>query len=202
MLELLLAAALQLPQGTEAVARRLSNKAPEITEKNISAAKVELWIDPEGKTRSCRIVRYLGDQRTVDRLCKATVGAKFEPARDENGVPTYSLHTTTLSAFPNGFRFRADQMKKRLEPNRQSIGLSVQLSELPPELAYDSRIPLTIKINQIGDLTVCQPNNGSETRWSKVACEQAAQLSFDQKTTEAGQPVSYVSSIMVVFEAS
>lgn len=201
MLELLLAATLQLPQTTQATARRLSNKAPVLTEENISAAKVELWIDPEGKTKNCKIVRFFGDQRTVDRLCRGAVGTVFEPARDEDGNPAYSLLTLTISAYPEGFHFRADGMKKQLAPTRQSIGLSVQLSELPPELAYDARVPVTLRIDPEGKLAVCQPGNGIETRWTQIACEQAGLLTYDRMTTQEGQPVSYLSSIMVVFEA-
>lgn len=202
MLELLLAAALQLPQATQATAKRLFNKTPEVTEKTISAAKVDLWIAPDGEAKDCKIVRFFGDQRIAERLCKAAVGAKFEPARDENGIPVHSLLTSTLSAYPDGFQFRVDQMKKRLEPTRQSLGLSVQLSELPPELTYDARVSLTIKIDRLGDLSACESSDGVETKWSKIACAQAALIDYEQRGTDDGEPVPYLSSIMVVFESS
>lgn len=200
MLSLFLAAQLQLPVADENTARHLLYDFPDATEEEVTSARVALWISAKGKVRDCRLVAYGGNKSFAEQLCQKMIGARFEPARDGGGNPVPSLFTTVLGASGDNVH-RSGTMMNWMRGPSAPADFVINLSALPPELAWNQRVAINIMIDEEGWVASCE-RDGAQTsqRWSELACKEAGASRFEQMTSDGRQRVAYIRNLVVKFE--
>lgn len=201
MIELLLAAALQLPQATEKTSKHLLRRSTIETKEQTAAARVALWIDPKGKVRGCDLVDFEGNERSAKQLCRGMVGARLAAARDSDGAPAYSFYVTDLTAYPSDDRWRAEQMKANLKGPTGLADITISLEQMPNAFFWKSTQSLALLIDQDGQMTHCQSDGDHNQSWVQVACEKAELIEFEPKLSREGVPTPYVRNLTVSYES-
>lgn len=196
----LAAAAIQLPVETDKTSRQVTRRSPTISRENITAAVVDLWIDPDGWVIECKLSRFLGTEQIAVETCGAAAGAKLQPARDASGNAVYGFYRTGILAFPPGWEPVASQMSRNLKMLDRHVDLVISLNAIPDDLASGRLLPLNLMIDQSGTVVACEPGEGANPNWWSVACEQATQAEWDRRTSLSGTPVNYVRNIVVEFQ--
>jgi len=200
MLSLLLAAQLQLPVAGEATVRHLLYDLPDASEEQVASARVALWISAKGKVRDCRIVAYGGDKTFAEQLCEKIIGARFEPARDGDGNPVPSLFTIVLGASGSSVH-RSGTMMNWMSGASAPADFVINLSALPPGLAWNPRVAVNVLIDEEGQVASCEGDSAPESQqWIAIACQEAGAGKFEAMTSETAEPVAYVRNLVVKFE--
>lgn len=202
MISLLLAAQLQLPVANQETFRHLLAGISALPKDDIASARVALWISVKGKVRECRVVAFVGKRENADLLCRKVVGARFNPARDQSGMPVPSVFTTVLGASV-GSAGDPNSMTKWMSGALAPADFVINLSVLPPALKWDPRVPVTVMIDKEGRVAHCEADSGQiSPEWVETACHEVKAGTFEPMTSEGQERVAYVRNIVVKFEAS
>jgi hypothetical protein len=200
MLSLLLAAQLQLPVPSDATVRHLLYDFPDASEEQVASARVALWISAKGKVRDCRIVAYGGDKTFAEQLCEKIIGARFEPARDGAGNRVPSLFTIVLGASGSSVH-RSGTMMNWMSGASAPADFVINLSALPPGLAWNPRVAVNVLIDEAGRVASCEGDGAPDSqKWIAIACQEAGAGKFEAMTSEAAEPVAYIRNLVVKFE--
>ncbi|MEO0461560.1 MAG: hypothetical protein AAF127_00385 [Pseudomonadota bacterium] len=200
MLEFLAAAAIQLPQGNYSTARSLQRRLPEVSEAgDATVAEVRLFVGPDGRVKECTIERAIGSDTVAQDFCKAAVGVKMTPARDERSKKAFGLAFPVLSAFPNGKKALMGRLSEKLTENPLLADFRVILQAMPRTVRENPRVSLKVRVDETGSVVICQPSDEKRKSIAQMACDQSRAHSFEALKTQEGTPVSYLRRVSVEF---
>ena len=200
MLELLAAAAIELPRPTLNTAKALVRRVPHINEGESTAVQVSLFVGPNGRVIECTLLRAGGTERIADALCEEAIGVKVKPGRDERSEKTHALFSTILSAFADGEGALREPLTNLLTATPLPADLFLELQKMPEALAEKPRIAVRVRVDEAGSVVACQPGDEDRPKISDVACSQAKLQTFDVKRAKKGTAVSYIRSVIIDFK--
>jgi hypothetical protein len=200
MLEMLLAAALQLPRSDMETVGSLLKRMPSVTEKNAAAVRADLWVDEKGRVLDCTIVQAAGSPKTANVLCRKMVGLRFQPATDSTGKQTYSLFRTTLSAFDGDNYALRDKLTGELDASRPAPEVTVELESANASAVPANEADLRVLVGGDGRVTNCDHGEQLDGTLGSIACKRAMEYQFEVRYSKAKEPVAYVRTVKVDFE--
>jgi hypothetical protein len=200
MLSLLLAAQLQLPVVTQDTLHHLVSGMSALSRESVTSARVALWISAEGKVRECRIIAFVGEQKDADLLCRKVLGARLSPALDGTGRPVPSLFTTVLGASADSGNHPAT-VSKWIDGALAPADFVINLSALPPSLAWNPRVAINVLVDQNGGVATCEADAAQVSQeWVEIACGEVRAGGLDPMTSEGSARVAYIRNLVVKFE--
>nr|WP_298899338.1 TonB family protein [uncultured Altererythrobacter sp.] len=101
-----------------------------------AAALVEFVVDPEGQLVSCDLLAQLGEESLSREVCKLQRQARFEPAKDEFGTPSYGIVRAFIKYVVVGSE-EGQQIYATVMPGitHEVIGTVVQSGSRPPDFS-------------------------------------------------------------------
>lgn len=199
MLELLVAATLQLPRSDLETVGSLLKRMPSVTEKNAAAVRADLWVDEKGRVLDCTIVQAAGSPKTANALCRKMVGLRFQPATDATGKQTYSLFRTTLSAFDGDNYALRDKLMGELDASPPVAEMNVELDQINAGAVPARADALRVLVGVDGRVLDCDDSGQIDGSLGLIACKRAMQIQFEVRYSKAKEPVAYVRSVNVDF---
>ena len=158
-------------------------------------ARYEATIDPTGKVERCDLLVETGVADLDKATCRLMLSrARFKPAVDENGQPTFGVVRA----------WNSWQVGKWLKATRpRSFDLSLALSRLPSNLPSPTYVSVVAGVDEMGRIKECRPASpGHESKLNELACKQVTALKdWSPARTKSGTPVSSVQLITVQFNA-
>ena len=155
---------------------------------------VDLFLDPEGIVRDCKLLVPASDEGLEERYCGDVIGtAAGTPAIGPDGSPAFG---TVI-----GFRIRPRSRNQELQRYIDYGGaadLEFEVASLPDD-AESKTVEVLIYLDDQGRLTNCQQLPGNDLDYSRVACEQAGHFAFATRSGDDGQPVGYVTTLTIDF---
>lgn len=194
------AAALALPSANEKTAQHLARRLDFDSEEQTGAARVTLWIDDRGKVLDCQLVQFAGEEDFAKRMCEDVVGARFSAAKASEGIDVHSMFTTVLGGSGNGHR--SGTMMNWLSGRSAAADAVIQVSQMPPNLAWRKQIEVVALIGSDGVVSQCESVGYAMVDWTLIACEQLKLTNFEMRHSREGEAIPYVRNLIVKFEAA
>lgn len=202
LFSLLVAAQLQLPLPTQETSRHLLSGMTSLSASDMASARVALSIAADGKVRECRVVAFVGEREGADHLCREIVGARFTPARDGAGQAVPSVLTTVLGASGDS-AIHPGTATRWISGALAPPDVIINLSALPPALAWNPRVEVNVMIDPQGRVAECQAGAAQVAQdWVETACSQVRASGFDRLVLEGQEPVAHIRNLVVKFEAA
>ena len=185
-----------MPRATSDLPRRVLPRVRNAIGDESTSATVELWISPKGKVLECEVLDFEGDEALAQKMCRVAVGGKVIPATDSDEQPIHALYTTTISAYPGS----GGGSSRFPYSGVASLGLTIQVSELPSDLHYDPLYSYRIRVAADGSAVECYSTDRPESDWTLIGCEQIRAGVFPIKESAEREPVDYLRNVDVKFE--
>ena len=198
LITLAAAAGFSLPHADIRLAEYIQRHTPSSVDKEgiWTAAEVEVFVDPTGKILECSPKRITGNIELAGTLCSISIGQKMTPPHDFSGRPVHAASRMIFAAFPNNTPSPSGRIG-RVENER------LEISVRPGGIDWHS-IPLLglqLFIDEKGAVASCAVVTEVSTEIKNVACQQASAQRFPARTGASNQPVPYIRSLIVVFNA-
>jgi len=156
------------------------------------AAVLRLLIDPKGKPRACEVDEIIGtDFSSI--FCAHLMRARFTPARDGQGQPSYGVWRGALSFFlpdrPGEIRYPVESPPDLgVRPTAEQAH-----GERPPQLE------LIVRIGVTGSIEECEAKTEADAAVWPALCDELKRSGWrDQvRYDSAGHALSYVGQIKV-----
>ena len=168
-----------------------------LTPDHVYQVMTALTVTPAGKVSKCIVEHSSGDVQLDKRACDIlSERAKFQPAKDLNGAPTYGV----IRIAKNFILLRdARRLPKPTEAN-----LDLQVSQLPKDLAPYTEVAVVFTADAEGRPVQCKANDATtNSALAGVDCSEVLKDVKDFPVTDtAGRPVATVRTMKVGFSAS
>jgi hypothetical protein len=153
---------------------------------------VRLTVMPNGKVRTCEVETSNGNKLVRDYACRLyKLRARFKPATDIAGRPTYGIYRTVLSWI--------------LNPTTNSMPLLTDLeltvAHLPPKISSPVAVRVMFAVDGMGGMTSCTGEFGeAHPQLVPTACKELLKgYKAIPAKDEVGAAVASVQNAMVGF---
>ncbi|MDT0508000.1 energy transducer TonB [Novosphingobium sp. MMS21-SN21R] len=160
-----------------------------------AAAKIEFFVDRDGKPRGCTVVAHIGSQQLAQEICGLVSKRTYPPAKLADGTQTLGFVRTIVSFYIPGAAGANDVARARMPAD---LEFNVKTSLLKAESAERY---LTLQVAPDGTVQDCVPKRAyKESRvgdeWAKF-CENRSLLLQPVRLDRVGQPATYVTDIKI-----
>lgn len=156
------------------------------------AAVLRLLIDPNGKPRACEVDEIIGtDFSSI--FCAHLMRARFTPARDGQGQPSYGVWRGALSFF------LPDHSSEIRYPVEGPPDLGVRLTAEQAHAEMPSQLEFIVRIGITGGIEECEPKTEADVAAWPALCDELKRSAWrDQVRYDGrGDALSYVRRIKV-----
>lgn len=156
---------------------------------------VKMTVGPDGEPAQCIAEAGSGDDAFRNGICtKLKSRAKFEPARDPSGQPTYGIFEKMVN-FTNFGKL----------PMKPGPDFELQVDKFADPKTFMVDVYVNVGVGKDGSYqgcTVPADIKPADAPYGKIACQQMASLwqPIPEKDM-SGQPMSYVRVVLVGFRA-
>lgn len=190
IMSLIAAGLIALPQIDPRNMRRLLDAYPTraLREGKSGAVYVRTWVDPAGKAYRCEELRHFGGDVFRDSVCKPLLRLRQRPAVAPTGTVAYGVVTTVIKYTTPG-------------PNDDEITALPQ----PADVTLDGHAELSdfriaVLVDESGGVSHCEGFEGASGNHVELACGQARALGQPIAGDADGNPVEYVTTLLVRVE--
>ena len=196
LLALAAASAFVLPKADVKLATFIQSHSPKSVDREgkWAACEIEVFVDPKGKVLECTPKRIVGDAELARTMCSLTIGKRMSPARDFSGIPVHGLSRMVVGVSPGSQPNPYGRLGK-VENER----LEITLSRLPSGNSAPILYGINLAIDETGAVKICRSSIKFDATLEGIACSQAVTTKFTTKIGSAGEPVTYIRSLVVEF---
>jgi hypothetical protein len=169
---------------------------------NGGAINASIMVSPQGKPIRCEVKHSTDSSKMGMILCSVLMSkAKFEPARNMRGEPTYMAYNMGVT-FQRALDYRSKQGPAPLQIVTP-VDIALDVAHLPDGMKQKI-IRIVAQTDESGNIIECIPStpDPASAKFEAVACAQAKALVADPALDENGKPVTALRSWTVVFRTA
>lgn len=154
------------------------------------AVRARYWLEPDGKVYRCEALQVFGGEIFRPAVCKSIIGFRLGRAAAVGGSSSYGMITSMVFYTVRGGR----------------SGREIQSMQRPADLTLagtnSAEIRIAVQVQSDGSVTHCEGIDGAAQALVDRACAEAKSRGAPPGTDAAGSPISYVTALIVRFEAA
>lgn len=157
------------------------------------AVVFNLGIDPQGKPMTCNVEDVIGVDFSK-LTCRRFMNARFKPAADRNGQPTFGSYRTVMNFWLPDPSSVSDYPRK--------LAPETTLKVKPVRgLTSHTEVKVIALIDSQAKVTECEGAATADARLVTTACQRLKSEWKDKVRTDgSGKPVAFVRALTIAFE--
>jgi len=196
-LPLITASLVALLGADEPLPRKLADDYPTaaLMRNQSGAVHMRYWADREGKVFRCEVLQVFGGEVFRPAACKSMIGIRFKPARNADGSASYGMITAFRTFVISGGRGAGREFISMRRPADLTLRQAEAGSDSPD-------IMIAVQVQPDGSVGHCEGIDDAAETLVEGACAEAKRRGALKGTDAAGAPISYVTGLLVRYDAS